>query len=167
MLHWVLKEFICGDILGSNEVSSSVEDYLEAIYILSDEKEKVGTSDIASFLNVKLPSVTEMMEKLGEKGLVDYKKYGKISLTSQGEEKAKKISQRHRDLVNLLELLGVGEDSAQRDACKIEHVVGDQTMKKLRKFLDFVENSPKDPKWLRHYQEFDETGEHPACEDDD
>ena len=151
--------------MGENDVSSSVEDYLEAIYILSVEKDQFGTSDIASFLNVKLPSVTEMMEKLGERGLVDYQKYGNISLTSQGKEKAKEISQRHRDLVNFLELLGVDEDSAQRDACKIEHVVGDETMKKLRKFLDFVEESPKDPKWLQHYQEFDETGEHPACED--
>lgn len=148
-----------------DEVSSSVEDYLEAIYILSEEKDQVGTSDIASFLNVKLPSVTEMMEKLGEKDLVNYQKYGKISLTSEGKEKAKEVSQKHSDLVDFLELLGVDEESAQIDACKIEHVIGKDTMEKLRKFLDFVEGSPKDPKWLKHYQEFDETGKHPACED--
>lgn len=144
-------------------ISSSVEDYLEAVYLLNEEKEEVGTSDIASFLGITLPSVTEMLKKLREKSLVDYEKYGKISLTSEGRKVAKEVSSKHKDLASFLKLLGVNEDSAQLDACKIEHIVGGSTMKKLRKFLRFIEEAPEEPAWLEHYKQFLETGEHPEC----
>ncbi|MFW5913127.1 MAG: metal-dependent transcriptional regulator [Candidatus Hadarchaeota archaeon] len=146
------------------KMSSSVEDYLEAVYLLVEEKDEVGTSDIASFLGVKLPSVTEMLRKLREKDLINYEKYGKITLTPTGKRMGEKISQRHEDLVSFLKFLGVDEDSAQLDACKVEHVVGQNTMEKLRKFLKFADEAPEKPTWLEHYREFMETGEHPECE---
>ncbi len=145
-------------------ISSSAEDYLEAVYLLKDKKEKVGNSDIASFLEITLPSVTEMLKKLRKKSLVNYKKYGKISLTPKGEKIAKEVSSRHKDLASFLKLLGVNEESAQLDACKIEHIVGKNTMNKLRKFLNFIEKAPEEPTWLKHYRQFLETGEHPDCE---
>lgn len=151
------------EIMSEKKLSSSVEDYLEAIYLLSEEKGEVGTSSIASFLGVKLPSVTEMVKKLKERGLVNYKKYGKISLTAQGNKIAEKIKGRHDDLASFLELLGVNKESAQIDACKVEHVVGQKTMRKLREFLKFVNESPMKPTWLDHYRHFLKTGEHPKC----
>lgn len=146
------------------ELSSSSEDYLEALYFLNEEKDEVSVSDIASFLGVKNPSVSEMMKKLREKKLVDYEKYGKITLTSQGEEIAEEVAKRHEDIVVFLQLLDVDEESARTDACKIEHVVGQNTMEKLRKFLKFVKESPEEPIWLEHYEQFVKTGKHPECE---
>lgn len=150
--------------MNREKMSSSVEDYMEAVYILTEEKDEVGTSDIASFLGVKLPSVTEMLRKLRERDLVNYEKYGKITLTPEGEELGEKISSRHSDLVSFLKLVGVNEESAQVDACKIEHVVGQETMERLRKFLKFVGEAPEEPTWLKHYRHFVDTGSHPECE---
>ncbi len=149
--------------MNKKEMSSSVEDYLEAIYLLTKEMDEVGTSDIASFLEVKPPSVTEMLRKLKEEGLVNYEKYGKISLTSRGNKVAKEVSSRHFELINFLQLLGVDEESAKTDACKIEHVLNSKTMEKLRKFMEFVEEAPENPKWLEHYNHFVKTGKHPEC----
>lgn len=145
-------------------LSSSVEDYLEAVYLLIEENEEVGTSDIASFLEIKPPSVSEMLRKLRDKGLVNYEKYSKISLTPRGKGIAKEVNKRHDDLVSFLKLLGVNEETAQLDACKVEHVVGDNTMGKLRKFLNFVNEAPEEPTWLEHYKKFVETGRHPECD---
>lgn len=150
--------------MNKENLTSGIEDYLEAIYVLNQEKDKIGTSDIAGFLGVKLPSVTEMLEKLEDRGLINYEKYGEISLTDEGNDLAEKVSERHEDIMNFLKLLGVDEEDAHVDACKIEHVVGDVTMEKLREFINFVEDAPKDPVWLKHYEEYLETGEHPDCE---
>lgn len=150
--------------MGEEKLSPSAEDYLEAIYLLTKEKDDVGTSDIASFLRHKPPSVTEMLGKLRENGLVEHEKHGDVILTSRGEKTAEKISERHADLTTFLQLLGVDKESAKTDACKIEHVVNSKTMKKLRKFLEFVEEAPEEPKWLEHYEHFVKTGEHPECE---
>lgn len=150
--------------MAEKALSSSVEDYLEAVYLLTEEKNEVGTSDIASFLGVTLPSVTEMLKKLREKRLVNYEKYGNISLTSKGRKIGEEVSSRHSDLVSFLKILGVEEESAQLDACKVEHVIGENTMKKLRKFLNFVDEAPEEPTWLEHYRHFVETGMHPECE---
>ncbi len=150
--------------MAEEEISASAEDYLEALYLLIKDKDEIGTSDIASFLGVKLPSVTEMMGKLKKKGLVNHEKYGEISLTTRGKEVAKEISNRHEDLVSFLELLGVDNESAQLDACKIEHVVGQNTMQKLRKFLEFATGAPEEPIWLKHYRKFVETDERSECE---
>lgn len=144
--------------MNGEKMSSSVEDYLEAVYLLTKEKDEVGTSDIASFLGVKLPSVTEMLRKLREKDLVNYEKYGKITLTSRGKELGEKISNRHNDLVKFLKLLGVNEESAQLDACKVEHVLSQDTMGKLRKFLKFIEEKSDESTWLEEYRRSVNTG---------
>lgn len=150
--------------MNEEKMSSSVEDYLEALYLLTEEKDEVGTSDIASFLGITLPSVTEMLKKLRKKGLINYEKYGNISLTSPGKKIGKRVSGRHDDLVTFLKLLGVDEETAQLDACRVEHVVGENTMKKLRNFLNFVDEAPEEPTWLEHYRHFVETGKHPECD---
>ncbi|MFP4006178.1 MAG: metal-dependent transcriptional regulator [Candidatus Hadarchaeia archaeon] len=150
--------------MSKKELSSSNEDYLEAIYLLTEEEDEVGASDIASFLDVKLPSVSEMVRKLSEKGLVNYEKYGGISLTQRGEEIATEVSRRHDDLMSFLKLLGVNDESARIDACKVEHVLSQESVEKLRNFLKFVDEAPEKPTWLEHYKHFVKTGEHPECD---
>ncbi len=149
--------------MDKKKFSSSVEDYLEAIYFIAKKKDRVKTSDIASFLGHKPPSVTEMLEKLSKEGLVKHKKYGIVSLTPRGMRIAKEVSSKHMVLVSFLELLGMDRRIAEIDACKIEHVVTRKTMNRLKKLVEFVQRAPKKPEWLEHYKHFIKTGEHPEC----
>lgn len=134
------------------KLSPSTEDYLEAIHLLAKGKGKVGTTDIASFLDHKPPSVTKMLGKLSKDGLVKHKKHGQVLLTPRGRKIAEEVSSRHIDLISFLQILGVDKKSAKADACKIEHVVAPKTMEKLRKFLRFVKEAPEEPQWLEHYK---------------
>ncbi len=151
--------------MDKKKFSSSVEDYLEAIYFIVKEKDRAKTSDIASFLGHKPPSVTEMLEKLSKEGLVKHEKYGTVSLTPQGMRVAEEVSGRHKTLISFLELFGVDRGTAEIDACKIEHAVTRRTMNRLRKLVEFVQKAPKEPEWLEHYKHFVKTGEHLECKE--
>jgi Mn-dependent DtxR family transcriptional regulator len=141
--------------------SSSMEDYLEAIYWQIEEKGEARMSEISSFLGHKPPSVTEMLEKLSERGLIKHKKYGVILLTPRGRKIAKEVSSRHKILTSFLELLGINKKIAEVDACKIEHVVDPKTIDRLRKFVEFMGEAPISSRWLTHYNHFVKTGKHP------
>ena len=91
--------------------------------------------NIASRLNVSLPSVTEMMQKLAGKNFVKYKKYGPVELTPDGEKRAKKVYKKHRLLAEFFMLLGVDEKTASRDACLGEHILSKKTLGKIREFV--------------------------------
>lgn len=152
--------------MNKRKLGSGVEDYLEAIYFLAREKSNIRTSDIASFLGHKPPSVTEMLEKLSKDGLVEHEKYGVVSLTPRGRRIAKKISSKHIDLVSFLEVLGVDRKTAEIDACKMEHVVSPESMKRLRKFVEFAQKyctqclseRGEEPEWLKHYKQLRRDG---------
>ena len=119
-------------------VTRAMEDYLEAIYWLSKEKGSAKISEISQLMNVRLPSVSEMMKRLKAKGLVEYKPYGKIILTQKGLEIAEKVAACHELLANFFISLGVDERIAIEDACKVEHDLHPDTLKKLRSFIKFV-----------------------------
>lgn len=131
--------------MSKKKLSSSVEDYLEAIYWLGEKKGEARSSEISSFLGHKPSSITEMLGKLSKRGLIKHKKYGSVTITLRGRRVAKEISSRHDDLTNFLQLLGIDKKSAEVNACKIEHVVDSKVMEKLRKFVRFVREVPKKP----------------------
>ncbi|RLI23633.1 metal-dependent transcriptional regulator [Candidatus Bathyarchaeota archaeon] len=146
--------------------SETVENYLETIYLISKRKGYARVSDISTALKVKAPTVTEMVQKLADRGLVMYERYKRdIRLTSKGEEKAKRVIERHRILKAFLQVLGVSEEVAEEDACRIEHHIHPETLERLSKFIEFVQKAPKSPKWLEHFRYFCEKGEHPPCEE--
>jgi len=146
--------------------SETVENYLETIYLISKRKGYARVSDISTALKVKAPTVTEMVQKLADRGLVMYERYKRdIRLTSKGEEKAKRVIERHRILKEFLQVLGVSEKVAEEDACRIEHHIHPETLERLSKFIEFVQKAPKSPKWLDHFRYFCEKGEHPPCEE--
>jgi len=142
-------------------LSESMEDYLEIIYRLEKKKGFARTSDISSFFGHKPSSVTGMLQKLDEQGLVNYEKYRGVTLTAKGKQLAKDVSRRHETLVSFLKVLGIDKEIAEEDACRIEHAVHKETIERLRKFVSFVQKAPKDPKWLRHFEYFIKTGKHP------
>lgn len=116
-------------------LSSSMQDYLEAILELA-EKGAVRITDIANKLNIAKASVNQTVSKLKELGLVYQQSYGPVELTEDGRAYANKVKQRHMKLKQfLVEVLGVGHETAEKDACLMEHAVSSQTMDRLTEFL--------------------------------
>jgi Mn-dependent DtxR family transcriptional regulator len=112
-----------------------MEDYLEVVYELVQQKGYATTIDISDYLNVSSPSVTSMMKKLDEKGFLRYEKYRGMSLTDKGIEVAKAIHKRHGILAEFFKMIGVQDDIANEDAEGIEHHLHSETFKKLEEFV--------------------------------
>jgi len=123
-------------MLSENKISSSLEDYLEAIYILIRKHGYARVKEIAKLLNVKSSSVSEAILRLKSSGLVIHERYGFIKLTDKGELLAKEIYRKHVKLLNfLVNVLGVPAEIAEKDACAIEHVISKVTLNKLLEFV--------------------------------
>ena len=116
-------------------MTQSLEDYLETVSFLADEGE-VRVTDIASRLDVSKPSVLTALKILEEQGFLEHKRYGSVSLTQKGMLQAAEIRERHSFLTAFLRnILGVGEETAERDACKMEHLLSEETLEKMRAFV--------------------------------
>jgi len=124
--------------------TASMEDYLEAIVLLSQGDEGVTVTKISNFLCVKKPSVTCALIKLSEIGLVTHKKYGHVELTPEGLKIAQDVYHRHKTLCHLLvDILGVDTKVAEDDACRMEHFLSPSSLERLAKFIEFVLNRPQ------------------------
>jgi DtxR family Mn-dependent transcriptional regulator len=125
------------------EQSASMEDYLEAIAKLGEGRKVVKVKQISQMLGVKMPSVTSALKKLSEQELVEHERYGKIKLTPEGDEVARDVIYRHEALTRFFaEALGINQETAEEDACKIEHVISPLSMQRLAKFVEFIEACP-------------------------
>jgi Mn-dependent DtxR family transcriptional regulator len=118
--------------------SPKMEDYLEVIYELLKEKGYVKSKDISRILNVKASTVTIMLKALAEKKLINYEKYGGITLTEEGIKKAEEISRKHKIIIDFLLLLGVDEKQANLEAEGIEHIISDETLRKIEKLYNLI-----------------------------
>ena len=114
----------------------SGEMYLETIYVLSQEKGAVRSIDIAEYMGYSKPSVSRAVARLKENNCITVDHDGLITLTEEGLHLAHKIYERHTVLSTVLIMLGVDEETAAEDACKIEHVISDKTFESLKKHLD-------------------------------
>ena len=121
-------------------ISASVEEYLEAIYKYNEESESAKTTGLAKKLNVSPPSVTEMIKKLADKGLIKYEPYKGAILTGKGMVLAQRIVRKHRLLECFLQdFLGLKKEKVHSEACKLEHGISDEATTALCKAL----NAPK------------------------
>lgn len=109
----------------------SVEDYLEAILMIELEKGKVKSVDIANKLDFSKPSVSIAMKKLDENNLIYFDSSKHIVLTKKGREIAENTYKKHRFFLKLFKKIGVSEKTALDDACKIEHVISQETFNKI------------------------------------
>ena len=144
--------------------SERTEDYLEALSFIIDEKGFAKVKDIAEYLSVSPSSVTEMFQKLKQQQYINYEKYRGVTLTKKGKNIAIKTKRKHETLREFLCILGVPEQIANEDACRIEHVVNSETMKRLTCFVEFVEDFEESPRWLKHFKHYYTTGQHFSCE---
>lgn len=132
-------------------LSASMEDYLEAIYLIIEEKQAARAKDIVNFLNVNNSSVTGALRSLSSKGLINYAPYDLISLTEKGREHALGVVRRHKALKDFFtKILGADETEAEETACKMEHVISSNILEKLIQFVKFAEACPVISKgWIK------------------
>ena len=133
----------------AKKFSRSEEDYLEVIYILSQKKGYARVGEIAKALDVKPPSVTQMVRKLSEKGLVFFERYGKVELTEKGREVAGRVIKRHALLKNFLVALGLDDRVAEEDACAMEHILHEETVETFKRMAEFLMKAPPGLKCLK------------------
>ena len=135
-------------------LSSSLEDYLEAIYNLVNENKVARSKDIASNLNVSRASVTGALKNLALKGLINYDPYQFITMTKKGEFLAKKIVRRHEILKEfLIDVLSVDPELADESACKMEHAISGEVIDKLLFFAKFIKYNEE--MFLDGFREFE------------
>jgi len=122
------------------------EKYIDVIYELSTERGEVRVKDIAESLGISRPSVSEMLDRLVEKGLIVHDKYQHIKLTPRGKRIGKGLDKKHMLIKEFFtNVLGVDERIADRDACEIEHVISNQTLDRLIRYLDSIPISKENP----------------------
>jgi DtxR family Mn-dependent transcriptional regulator len=113
-------------------MTQSLEDYLETVSFLADEGE-VRVTDIASRLKVSKPSVLTALKTLEDQGLLEHERYRTVSLTQKGAIRASDIRDRHNFLTTFLrDTVGVNAATAEDDACKMEHILSEETLTKLK-----------------------------------
>lgn len=125
------------------KIQESAENYLEMILMLIERNSQVRSIDIVNELGYSKPSVSIAMKKLRENGYIDIKEDGYITLKESGQEIAVKIYERHQALPQLLQLAGVSEETAKKDACRIEHVISDESFQSLKSITSFLAEKKK------------------------
>ena len=119
------------------EMSIAMQNYLELIYELSLDGKKARVSDIAKHLGVSKPSVNNAVVVLAKDGYVIYEKYADVKLTPKGKETAEFICGKNQTIKQLfVEVLNIDEGIADKDACLIEHVISNESIKAMQEFLD-------------------------------
>ena len=112
----------------------SGENYLEAILMISERKKDVHAIDVVNELKFSKPSVSIMLKKLRDNGYIIIDENNHLHLTDEGMKIATKIYERHKILTAILKELGVSDEIAEEDACKIEHDLSDVTWDAIRKY---------------------------------
>ncbi|MGN0576409.1 MAG: metal-dependent transcriptional regulator [Ruminococcus sp.] len=115
-------------------ITEAVENYLETILILSKDQPNIHAIDICSYLGYSRPTVSIILKKMKDDGLVTVDDDNHITLTETGKAVAEHIYERHKLLSELLIHIGVSKETALKDACKIEHDISDETFEALKNF---------------------------------
>jgi DtxR family transcriptional regulator, Mn-dependent transcriptional regulator len=152
-------------------ITSTMEDYLEAIFDLDRNKKVVRVKDIAKKMDVKMPTVTSMLRTLNDRGLVNYEKYEYVELTDSGADVGREIRRRHQVFFRFLtDILKIDLKTADEEACKMEHTLSLATLESLTDFMEFIQACPRaGDSWLHFFEEFRKVGHIPenckSCED--
>ena len=115
--------------------NESIENYLETILILGETKPVVRSVDIANELGFKKPSISVAVKNMKEKNYIEVSPEGYITLTKEGKKLAESVYERHKFFREWLISLGVDEETANEDACSIEHVISEKTFNAIKKSI--------------------------------
>jgi len=121
------------------KLAPRLEDYLETIYLLERENKVARVKEIAKARNVKMPTVTEVLKRLSEKGYIKYEPYGYVSTTEKGRNYAEGLYRKHKVLINFFQsVLGLPSEDAEREGCLIEHHLSEETVKRIEKLMEIL-----------------------------
>ncbi len=130
-------------------MSASTEEYLEALYTLTQDGKAAGTTAISKRLKIAAPSVTEMVKKLADEGYVNYSRYEGVTLTPKGLEIARRMTRKHRLLERFLhDKLKIDHDKLHAEACEMEHALSDTTERAMCQTLRSPSRCPDDNKLI-------------------
>jgi len=118
------------------QVGETIENYLETIYMLIKEKPPVRSVDVASEMGYSKPTISIMMRQLKESGYIKVNRSGHISLTDAGYAIAERVYERHILLTEILVTLGVDEQTALEDACKVEHNLSKESFECIKNYYE-------------------------------
>lgn len=137
-----------------NKLSSTLEDYLEAIFRLENEKRAARVRDISNYLGVAKSTVNAALKSLSAKGLIAYEPYQLIILTEKGKEQASEIVLYHEVMRHFLsDILAINRERAERVACEMEHAVDRDVIERFACFLAFMENSDGEKEsWIHTFR---------------
>ena len=141
----------------------TTEEYIETIFILQNRNGYAKTGKISLEMGVRPSSVTEILQKLQEEGYIKYEPYKGATLTDFGKKIARELMKKHKIIADFLEIIGIERGLAKADACQIEHHVSLKTMNRLGKFVEFINNAPHEPKWIKHFNYYINTGKRKIC----
>lgn len=119
----------------------TIEEYIETIHALEKRDGRAQTGAIAAEMGLRPPSVTQMLQKLQKEGLIEYESYSGARLTPAGMQLASDLKWRHRTIADLLILIGIPEDQAESDACRIEHNISSGTVAGIGRFVEFLQEN--------------------------
>ena len=132
-----------GPLIG--QLSESLEDYIEIIYNLIETQKIARVRDIARAKDVKMSSVVSALKRLSQAELVKYEAREFVELTESGADLAKRLLRRHNFLTRfLVDVLQIDPETAEHDACQMEHAISLKTMQRLYKFAEYLQDSPAD-----------------------
>lgn len=138
-------------VVQSKRDVSRLEDYLEAIYSLDEEKGYVSAADVSERLAVKPPTVSNMVRNLADKGYLEHERYRGMRLTPSGEKIAKSVIKRHRVISKLISMLGVDDQTAYIDTEGIEHHVHPVTVRKFERLAEYLQENPRTLREIRKF----------------
>jgi DtxR family Mn-dependent transcriptional regulator len=140
----------------TNELSESLQGYLEVILDLEGTQKVARARDIADRLKIQRGSVTGALKSLEEKGLIHYQPYSFITLTESGKKVAEEVAHRHRVLKDfLLNVLQIDEPTAETTACRMEHAIDRKTVERLVCFIEYIHTCPRAGEdWLKSFIRF-------------
>lgn len=149
-------------------LTSTMEDYLEAISVLDETKGYIRVKDIAKYMKVKMPTVNSALKSLGKRNLVTHEKYEYVKLTKHGASVAEGIRHRHDAIMSFLtDVLKMDPKSAEKNACQMEHGVDADTIDRILKLIECMKACPKGmPECLSRFDDYVETGDMPVAATD-
>jgi DtxR family Mn-dependent transcriptional regulator len=140
------------------DTTGTEEDYLKAIFSITDNKGFARTKDIAKALGVRPATTVEMLKKLEEKGLIKREHYGPTVLTEKGSKIAVMTMKKHKVLLDFFKMILVPQDDAEKDACDMEHNLSKATNEQLIKFMEFLSHEGFFDIWTKKFKDFSTSG---------
>ncbi len=121
-------------------MKESAENYLETILVLENSLDKIRSIDVVKATGFSKPSISIALKKLKNTGYIEIGSSGEILLTGLGRKQANAVLERHNVLIKAFRSFGISEDVAEEDACKVEHVISDETFQKMKEYVNSLEN---------------------------